>query len=383
MLNDAIKALVNHYYKPTFPTEAVLYITNKCNLKCGFCDIGIDNQKGGTKSTKELTVMQIDRILSALREMRVGSLYITGGEPFLARNIWYLLEQCIQARIIIGGITTNGSILGKLTPKQRDLLSRANVKRVIISIDHADPRKHDAFRGRTGLFKDIDDFLRSPQSKSIKTKYCVSAVISKETFHDLSRIVEWSSSSGNISHITFQPVCVRPILVDYETQHGTKDLYNVEESDFDLLKIHLDNAVRTAAQSRISTTLPFLRLWIYHYFRFANTRTFFFERVMKGFVCSKPYNFIHINYNGDLLACTHVGPYGNIADSDISTTWRLHAAKYKKIFEKKKYFAQCRNCFCDFAANYRYSLIYRPISNAWHVVHMMSYYAARRRLNTK
>jgi MoaA/NifB/PqqE/SkfB family radical SAM enzyme len=172
-------------------------------------------------------------------------------------------------------------------------------------------------------------------------------------------------------------------LVDYDAQIGQKDVYNIEEADFDALKANLENALHVAMKLGVSTTLPFLQIWIYHYFKYAKTGTYFFDRVMKGFVCSKPYNFIHINYNGDLLACTHIGPYGNINDSDIRETWRLHAQKYKKMFDDNKYFPQCRSCFCDFGANYRYSLVYKPISNAWHIVHMMSYYISRYRTKTK
>ena len=86
---------------------------------------------------------------------------------------------------------------------------------------------------------------------------------------------------------------------------------------------------------------------------------------------------MHINYNGDLLACTHIGPIGNIDDGDLIKTWRETALKYKKMLAKKKYFRQCHACFCDFASNYRYSLVYKPFRNFEHIMKMGTYYLNR------
>ncbi len=366
------KLLLNHFYKPYFPLEVILYITNKCNLRCRFCEIGASDRIGNPGI--ELTPPQIDKIVASMAKMKVRNIYITGGEPFVARNIWYLLSECGKNSISIDGITTNGSFLSKWTPQQIDILNRANVRKIIISVDHANMNKHDELRQRNGLFKEIDTFLRS--EGTIKTAYCISTVISRENYKDICNLIEWASITKRIRHINFQPICVESIFVDYEAA-ATKKSFWIDVSQLQELEDMIDRALWVAKKLQMSTSLPVLKKWIKEYFTYAESDTFFFHKVMAGFICSKPYNYLHINYNGDLLACTHIGPIGNIADGDISKLWRDAALKFKKSDESGHYSDKCKNCFCDFPANFRNAMIYRPIRNLEQILQLAPYYIHR------
>jgi MoaA/NifB/PqqE/SkfB family radical SAM enzyme len=382
-MNTLIKAIINHFYKPTFPLGVVLYLTDKCNLNCSFCDIGIANKQASGRTARELSTVQIDKILTAMKSLAVNTMYITGGEPFISKNIWYLLDRCSNNKIEVEGITTNGTVLDKLSEEQIRILNSAHVKKILISLDYADSRKHDAFRGQKGLFNKIMTFLNSSQSNSINAKYCISTVISKENYDELSSIVELCSAIKKVNHINFQPVCLDSIFVDYKPERNAKESFYVNETFLSDLEEQIGRAIKTAKSLNVSTSLPFLEIWIKSYFKYAKTDSFFFERVMKGFVCSKPYNYFHINYNGDMLACTHIGPCGNIEKNDITRLWKNNAIKYKNILNSGTYFKQCRNCFCDFGANYRYSLIYKPIKNYNHIIKLFLYYIQRYRHEKK
>lgn len=381
MKGKIIKPLINHYFSPRYPVEAVLYITEKCNLKCKFCEIGLANREGRAGG-RELSTEQIDKIIEGMNTMKIPSMYITGGEPFLAKNFWYLLERCAEHSIVVSGITTNGSLLGRLSGEKVRLLNKANVRRIIISIDYADAQRHDSLRGRQGLFESINDFFKSDKSSAIAASYCLSAVISSDNYHEVSRIVQWGANMGKIRHINFQPVCVDSIFTDYGDKEKEKIPFLIKEDSLGDLQRCIDDAVSTAERLKMSTTLPFLKIWIKDYFRYVRTDTYFFNKVMRGFICSKPYNFIHINYNGDMLACTHIGPVGNIDDGCIVEQWRKSAIKYKDILNRGKYFKQCRSCFCDFGANFRYSLLYKPLTNANLLLKMAVYYLRRYLENT-
>ena len=375
--NKAAKLLCNHFISPTSPVEVVLYLTDKCNLACTFCDLGVARRQGRAPRPRELSTRQLAKLLDAMAAMEVGNLYLTGGEPFVAQNIWYLLESCAARGVTVDGITTNGSLLGKLTDQQIATLNGAPVRKIIISVDHADGAKHDAARGRPGLLASIESFLNSPTSARLKAPYSLSTLVSNENYRELEAIVEWASSLKNIRHINFQPVCTQSIFVDYGPAGGEREAFHIGEQSLGELQAGIDSALRKAKSLNISTSLPLLKVWIADYFRYARAETFFFDHVMRGHVCSKPYNYLHVNYNGDLLACTHIYPMGNIDDGDIAQLWRTGARRYKQILEKRRYFSECRNCFCDFPANYRHSLLYRPIKNAAHLGRMASYYAGR------
>lgn len=383
MRSNVVKLVVNYFFKPVSPLSTVLYLTNVCNLKCGFCDIGVSNASGHKHKIAELSKSQIDKIIEAMVKMGTREIYITGGEPFLAKNLWYLLELCSKNSILVDGITTNGSFLNKLSDEQIALLNKSNVKRIIISLDYADVDKHDSLRGQSGLFADIEYFLRSQKAGRIKTCFCVSTVINGENYTELTKLIEWCSAIKSIRHINFQPVCIEPIFVDFAPKGNGKKSFIITRDILSDLEMHLARALEKANELNISTTLPFSKVWFKEYFEYAETDVFFFNKVMRGFVCSKPYNFLHINYNGELLACAHIGPIGNINDGDIVETWRGAAQKYRNILKNGKYFSKCRSCFCDFAANYRYSLIYKPLKNGKHIVKMASYYIDRYMRGTK
>jgi len=376
-VNKIIKSFVNHFYRPFSPIEVILYLTNNCNLKCKFCDIGISNIKNETHPHKELSISQLDKIVEAMITMKVKDVYITGGEPFMAHNLWYLLDLCYRNSLVISAITTNGSTLNTLSNEQIIILNRANIRRIIISVDYPDANRQDNFRGKAGLFHDIELFMASKKSEAIKTNYCLSTVISKQNYKDLSALIKWAVSLKKIRHINFQPVCIDPIFVDYKTEKMEKDSFYIDTPYLDELTTYISDALRTAKEARMSTTLPFLRLWITDYFKYAKTDKLFFKKIMKGFMCSTPYNYLHINYNGDILACTHIGPIENIEKGDIANIWKKAAEEYKKIFKSDIYFRECRNCFCDFGANYRTSLLYKPVKNIKHILRIAPYYIRR------
>lgn len=235
----------------------------------------------------------------------------------------------------------------------------------------------DQMEGEEGLFAEIESFLKSNKSEAIHTKYCLSTVIWKENYQELPKIIEWASSFKNVFHVNFQPVCIDPIFVDYDSREEQKNTFSIDDENLNNLNKYIDTAICKARNLMVSTPLPFLRIWLEDYFKYAKTDEYFFNHVMKGFVCSRPYNYIFINYNGDLLACTHIGPIGNINEGDIVKLWQSAAEKYRKILKKGNYFKQCKNCFCDFGANYRNSLIYKPLKNANHITRMARYYMRR------
>ncbi|MDD3296132.1 MAG: radical SAM protein [Candidatus Omnitrophica bacterium] len=374
---DVIKLLVNYFYKPISPIEVILYLTNKCNLKCKFCDIGIANIKKEPHPYRELSLLQLDKIVKAMVALKVEKAYITGGEPFLAENLWYFLDLCCRNSRQISGITTNGNTLNALTKEQVDILNYAKTRRIIISVDYASADKHDAFRGRVGLFRDIETFLVSEKSDRIKSNYWISTVISKDNYKELPELIKWAATINKIRHINFQPVCVEPIFVDYKRCKTSQDALYASAAFLNELETYISAALKTAEDYGMSTSLPFLKLWIKEYFKYAKTEEYFFKKVMKGFICSRPYNYLSVNYNGDILACTHIGPTGSIDKGDIISVWRQSAEKYRKSFKKGVYFEKCKSCFCDFGSNYRASLLYEPMKNIKHVFAVIPYYINR------
>ena len=376
MLNSILKAYYNKVFVAKYPLQMMLYLNNNCNLKCSFCEIGLRNlgDEKAHSSIKQLSRDQIDKCIRLYLKRGIRRIYITGGEPFLATTFWYLLEKCFENKVVVEDITTNGTVLNSLSREKIDLINRV-ARDIIISIDSVDPKKHDENRGVQGTFDKIQQFLDNSHQRSLfKTNFSFNVVVHAKNFNELKDIIDLGVK-WKITHINFQPVSTWSIFPDME-RNSDKDVF-VKEIDVEIYKRTLEEAYRYAKDKNINTNLKVFKEWTPYYFKYLGTSEFFFRKMPLKNTCAKVYNFIHINYNGDFIPCANLKPITNIDEKDCFEKWQLNGEKLKTSFKEGKYFDVCRNCFCDFPANYRLSLLYFPVSNFCLISKSWDYYIQR------
>lgn len=94
------------------PITTIIYINKKCNLSCDFCYI-LDDLNLKTAKEYDLTVEGLKEILHhplVRNSLRIG---FTGGEPFLNKNIFDLI-QVVKASGYLLSIVTNATRIGPL-----------------------------------------------------------------------------------------------------------------------------------------------------------------------------------------------------------------------------------------------------------------------------
>ncbi len=103
-------------------------LTQRCNMKCGYCFGSVDNARG----TSELSLDEIIRLIRSFASLGISKIRFTGGEPLLRSD---LVELVAEVRKISGikiiGLTTNGLLLKKNLPG----LIAAGLNRINISLD--------------------------------------------------------------------------------------------------------------------------------------------------------------------------------------------------------------------------------------------------------
>jgi len=371
MFSDYFQLKRNLYRLPEKPLGAFLYITNKCNLKCSFCEIGIAEKQ----PDKDMSSEDVFAILRQLVEWDVKTLYITGGEPFLRKDIWKVLQFCIENRITVSHITTNGTLFENLSEEQRKIL-KASTGLIQISIDSPKREEHDAGRGIDGVFDKITNFLKK-HDRSELPKIQFSSFITEENYKNVPDLIRFAAEE-KADHINFTPVNFAsnfPELGVMEDKNQPQFSNALQQED--LMKI-LREALDFGKTVGQSSNLEVLMIWIKEYFQYEATNDWFFEKVMQEFICSKPFNYIHINYYGDLMACSLIEGGENIRGKDIKTAWQKLAEKYRQKLLKKEYFPECKSCYCDFPTNFRNSLAYHPFANRSIIFKLALYYLKRR-----
>ena len=97
-----------------------LAVTDRCNLRCFYCmpEEGINY----VKREQLLSYEEMTRLMYLLAKMGIKKVRITGGEPFLRKDMMYFLETLSQIEGIEKiNITTNGTLTAPLIPKLKEM----------------------------------------------------------------------------------------------------------------------------------------------------------------------------------------------------------------------------------------------------------------------
>jgi len=118
-----------------------LEITGRCNLKCIYCY----NSKFNTeeKIRKEMTTENIKRLIDEASRMGCNKFTFSGGEPFLRKDIFEIIEYCKEKKV---NFLTNATLLTKSFIKK--LASFPQIDEIKITLD--------GFRGHNLLRKGSD-----------------------------------------------------------------------------------------------------------------------------------------------------------------------------------------------------------------------------------
>jgi uncharacterized radical SAM superfamily Fe-S cluster-containing enzyme len=117
-----------------------LYTNFDCNLRCDYCCV----RSSPTAPRRELGLARVQRIAREATELGVKEIFVTGGEPFLLKDIGEILVSCAAAAPTT--VLTNGMLFaGRRAESLRDLPRDRIVLQ--ISLDSATPVLHDLHRG--------------------------------------------------------------------------------------------------------------------------------------------------------------------------------------------------------------------------------------------
>src|SRR4030042_3031321 len=127
------------------------HLTERCNLKCLHCYQ--NNDVLSEIPLKDLLVI-VDKMEEALTKWgKVGTLSLTGGEPFLRRDDLHALMDRLDSSDSLAyyDILSNGSFITESETKALSLHS--GLRRVQVSLEGASAERNDQIRGE-GRFED-------------------------------------------------------------------------------------------------------------------------------------------------------------------------------------------------------------------------------------
>ncbi len=146
--------------------------------------------EAGRKADRELTTDECLALLSEMEALGTEMLILTGGEPLLRKDIYAIAERSSSLGIwVVMG--TNGVLI---TDRVARRMVDCGVKGVGISIDSADPARHNRFRGGPNAWE------YSVRALDICTKHglevLVQTTVMEENEHEIPELLEFARDKG-------------------------------------------------------------------------------------------------------------------------------------------------------------------------------------------
>lgn len=175
------------------PYNCLLQVTNRCNMKCSFCDFW----PNGVAPQEELSLDEIRSISRQLSELGKFLVSLEGGEPFVRSDLVDIVRAFSDDHLPT--LYTNGWYV---TPENARALFDAGLTQVGVSIDYAEALRHDAKRVLPGTFerawRAVDAF-RDAAPHGGKQVH-VMTVLMADTVDELEPLLELSAARG-VGHV--------------------------------------------------------------------------------------------------------------------------------------------------------------------------------------
>ncbi|MCG8403348.1 MAG: putative heme d1 biosynthesis radical SAM protein NirJ2 [Firmicutes bacterium] len=152
--------------------------TNACNLYCKHC-----YRDSGARAEEELNTAEGVALINEIAAAGFKIMIFSGGEPLMRDDIFHLLNHAhtMGLRPVLG---SNGTLI---TPETARKLKAAGAMAVGVSLDSADPGRHDQFRASPGAWQGAVDGMRACREAGLP-------------FQVHTTVMEWNS--GEIETLT-------------------------------------------------------------------------------------------------------------------------------------------------------------------------------------
>lgn len=175
-------------------------VTNQCNLRCLHCF-----RTAGEARKDELSVEEICDIIDQFEKIAVGSrsLILSGGEPFLKKDIIEVLRRAKEKNLAIS-LLTNGTLINRAIARSLRELGPFTIQ---VSLDGGTQEANDRIRGK-GSYKNAVRGIQFLRGEGIKKGLVLSMTIMKLNRHEIRPFVQLAEALGvdAVHFPIFQPV---------------------------------------------------------------------------------------------------------------------------------------------------------------------------------
>ncbi len=311
------------FLKQGLPAHIVLFVTNKCNMECDHCFLVESGELNDLNREQILSLKNIQKLAKSLPKLL--ALSITGGEPFLRRDLSKIVKAFAESGYLKSiNIVSNGYQTKRICEGIKNILKENPNLDLFLSISldgenqihNTIRKKKDAYIKAINTIHELSKLTKENDRLSIgvNSTYIGSNYLSiKNLYKELTNIKLNYISLNLVRGLTWKD---RPKNIDIKEY---RDLCRLKE---DLTK---NNNTKSSFMNSLMKSKGKLMTKI-----IANT----FEKDSSINDCYAGSLFGVIKDNGDVYACEQLKkPLGNLSkvDFDLKKIWFSETAKEQRI----------------------------------------------------
>lgn len=288
----------NHPNSILFP---VIWVTNRCNLRCNMCDCW---KTDNALLARELTTGEWKAFIDSASRMHTLVIIITGGEPLLRPDIFQILRY-ISERQIAPHLCTNGTLIDKNNAIE---IRNSKLNSISISLDSHEPKIHNSLRG-VDCFDTVIDGIRRLKCEAPQLKIGINYLINKRNFRNMYKIIPFAERLG-VDQIKFD-------IIHTNLMHRKKNIASFEgllfdNNDLSELRFEIDKLIRIISRSKL----------------LSNSSTFmhgisdFCSGDSRRFTCYAGYISCAVSALGLVSPCDNFEGIENLRNSSFEKIWK-------------------------------------------------------------
>jgi len=279
----------------------------------------------------DLNLVEWNGVFNDFRRMGVKSVTISGGEPFLRKDLYEILESLHDIDVTI---ITNGTMIDE---KVVNLIVN-NGMNVVVSIDSIHADIHDNIRGVNGAFEKTMKFVRCFNEKrpGSASKLILSFILQKENLDDLVKLDDFLKNNG-FDSLSLDPISFN--VNNFDSDDYSKLLGIIKDNTmpdnvlfFDLVK---DGkiSIEDINEGKVSKSI----ISYYNLSCIACADISMIDNAGNVYPC-----FNHERANGIII--------GNVRERHFSKIWKSEEYKNfkKSVIRRRKNIAACDSCILSF-----------------------------------
>ncbi len=336
------------------PAALTMELTYRCNLRCNMCPQAIDLGnpesvlKAQMKENRELRTEEIIDVIEQAARLGVKRVTVTGGEPFLRKDIMDILYAVKRNRMTCN-IISNG---GLFKEGYAEKVVAMGVDKIIFSLDGPE-EVHNNIRNSKNLFNTLLDTVRNIQAEKVRQKCNVpditfNTTISALNAGRLSELVPIAAREGVNLNYGFLFYATREMEEQSRsTVPATGGKVEDQDIPMSIRGVDVDLLAEDITQTEDAASRLGIKINIQPYIKTREELRDRFYNDAAAYVhhCFYPWYAMRVNPYGDVYPCQMNVLIGNVRNCKLGALWNNDIyVRFRKELRRVGIWPKCTKC---------------------------------------